>query len=229
MNSAGNDIVALELVNIQRSADRRFYAKIVTDREISLYQQPGISDTGFAVFVWICWAVKEAAYKFLKRCDHTLSFAPVRFGVENIRKVHYAEGFYFHEGYPATKKNYYTGMIAAHGKRLPFCVVTDEQMIAAACGETFFTAIHEIGSGCSEDQSLFVREVCLEKMRELYPESDLRIEKHDAGYPMIVCGNEELLPVSFAHHGRYVGYSHPGFAADSQITGGLSAKHAIHL
>lgn len=215
MQSTGNDIVALDKVDHRRSSEYRFYSKIISPEEIKLYHQPGMDDlrpaeTGFSVFVWICWSVKEAAYKFLKRNISELSFAPIRFIIESMERVDDAEGFHFYTS-SAITKTVYGGNLSVHGHRILFKAIVTDHMITACAfrnGDRFFSAVHEILSEEREHQSQAVRNYCLMELQSALSVNDLRIDKHADGYPLLMDGIKEVaLPLSFAHHGRFVGYS----------------------
>ena len=67
MISTGNDIVALGLINKQRTCEPRFYSKILSASEQALYHQSEFTALPFEHYVWLLWSVKESTYKFLKR------------------------------------------------------------------------------------------------------------------------------------------------------------------
>ncbi|HWK03017.1 MAG TPA: 4'-phosphopantetheinyl transferase superfamily protein [Puia sp.] len=84
MSSAGNDIVALAAIDKQRTHHSRFYSKILADAERPLFDslQPGTMS--FENFVWLLWSIKESVYKYLKRTEPGLLFAPAKI---HIRKI----------------------------------------------------------------------------------------------------------------------------------------------
>src|SRR6185437_5745437 len=85
MKSAGNDIVALGLVDKQRTIQPRFYSKILALTEQELYRQPEINKVSFVNYVWLLWSVKESVYKFLKRGDPCLVFSPTNIIIGDIK------------------------------------------------------------------------------------------------------------------------------------------------
>ena len=73
MTSIGNDIIALNAINRERTRDPRFYGKILTSDELLLFREDlHALDT----FVWLLWSVKESVYKCHKRLLPDLVFAP---------------------------------------------------------------------------------------------------------------------------------------------------------
>ncbi len=85
MKSAGNDIVALRCIDIQRTGQFRFYSKILSTSEQTLYHQPLLADMPFENYVWLLWSVKESVYKFLKRSIPDLIFSPTKICIQEIR------------------------------------------------------------------------------------------------------------------------------------------------
>jgi hypothetical protein len=68
--------------------------------------------------------------------------------------------------------------------------------------------IQLIGSSESADQSKAVRELLSAKLKILFPDAEMRISKSLHGYPTLIKDGVEIpVPVSFAHHDRYVAYS----------------------
>ena len=53
MISAGNDIVALASINIQRTNEYRFYSKILTAYEQELYNGHQFAGLPFEHYVWL--------------------------------------------------------------------------------------------------------------------------------------------------------------------------------
>src|ERR1700761_9130738 len=84
MTSTGNDIVALKAINIARTKQPNFYSKILSVSEKDLYDQPFSDKIPFENFVWLCWSIKESAYKFLDRIVPDRVFSPTRTIVSSI-------------------------------------------------------------------------------------------------------------------------------------------------
>ncbi len=53
MLSTGNDIVALNAINVTRTKQPQFYSKILTPSEAELYNQPDFAALPFEIFVWL--------------------------------------------------------------------------------------------------------------------------------------------------------------------------------
>jgi len=84
VNSTGNDIVALAAIDKLRTRQYRFYSKILSDAERTLFD--GLQPAGmpFENFVWLLWSIKESIYKYLKRTQPGLVFSPTRTGIRTI-------------------------------------------------------------------------------------------------------------------------------------------------
>src|SRR5579872_5585357 len=82
--STGNDIVFLPATRPERTGHPRFYPRIITPAEQETFPSHYLP---FDHYVWLCWSIKESAYKFHRRHRPGLRFAPLKFGVsELIRK-----------------------------------------------------------------------------------------------------------------------------------------------
>jgi phosphopantetheinyl transferase (holo-ACP synthase) len=216
MPSTGNDIIALDTINKQRSNDSRFYAKILSGAEQLLYQQPALSSIPFENYVWLCWSVKESAYKYLKRTIHGLVFSPTKISILQIdcpadnNVTEFENGEW--EGIACSEKCY-TGYLVFEGTPFYFRSKIYRELIATVVSEDENFAhthwgIKTIFHTNTVHQSGAVRSFLLNRLHAILPAKDLRIEKTLAGYPIILHKNEELpLSVSFAHHGRFVAYS----------------------
>src|SRR5262245_43862973 len=84
MISTGNDIVALRAINVDRTKQPNFYAKIITDNEKSLYDKALFAVLPLEHFLWLAWSVKESIYKFLQRHQHDLVFSLSKITVEQV-------------------------------------------------------------------------------------------------------------------------------------------------
>ena len=91
MSSTGNDIVALTAVNQQRTHHSRFYSKILSEAECALYDRQPPAGMLFENFVWLLWSVKESVYKYLKRTEPGLVFAPTRIIIQKLDGVQLAD------------------------------------------------------------------------------------------------------------------------------------------
>jgi len=214
MRSTGNDIVALALVNNQRTGQFRFYSKILSASEQELYYQPEIQQLPFENYVWLLWSVKESAYKYLKRLDPTLIFSPTNIIIQHI----VIPGVSFDEPVAAqwesTGKDdgLYHGKVVCGLRTLYFRAKINEAWIASVvnedeCFDDVSWGVKSINNAGYKYQSLEARLALINKLSELLP-GDLRIEKSPVGYPVIVNNGEETgVPASLAHDGYFVAYS----------------------
>jgi len=197
MQSAGNDIIALNLIDKQRSNDSRFYSKILSESEKIYYQRTVFAKIDFTCFLWLCWSVKESAYKYLKRIHPELVFSPSKIIVQHVS---------------VDEKNY-NGNFLAEGNIYYFRSEISREFITTVVSEDekfehVFWGFDSIKDTSADHQSKMVRALLLKKLHTVLPGKKLNVEKAIAGYPIIIEGTKELnIPVSFAHHGRFIAYS----------------------
>jgi phosphopantetheinyl transferase (holo-ACP synthase) len=214
MFSTGNDIIALDTINKQRSNDSRFYKKILSVSEQLLYQQIPSADFPFENYLWLCWSVKESAYKYLKRLHPALVFSPTKMIVQHIDLPADKNlmGWNFEEEHIAAK-DCYTGYLVFEGVTLYFRSKIDSELITTVVSEdeifkNVSWGVKAIDQTDPVHQSKAVRSFLLNRLHTSLPEKNLRVDKHTTGYPIVLLENTELqLPVSFAHHGRFIAYS----------------------
>ena len=84
MKSTGNDIVALGSVDKHRTGQYRFYSKILSASEQTLYQQMQFANLPFEHYLWLLWSVKESTFKFLKRTKPELIFSPAKIIIQYL-------------------------------------------------------------------------------------------------------------------------------------------------
>ena len=211
MKSAGNDIVALDAINIERTNDSRFYSKFITPPELALFQ-PALP---FKTFVWLLWSVKEAAYKYLQRHDAGLIFSPAKL---IVKAVYLPDNFYptpFTSTWENdnTNEQFVTGIITDGTNQLYFRSKIHTNVLATIVDEdksftNTFWGIRQIELADSKSQSAGVREFALARLRAVLNIDDLTIGKSDAGYPVVLNDGDLLgVALSFAHHEKFVGYS----------------------
>jgi phosphopantetheinyl transferase (holo-ACP synthase) len=111
MPSTGNDIVSLDLIDKERSNDSRFYLKILTPSEEALGRQVELAHLSFERYVWLCWSVKESAFKYLQREHPQMVFSPVKIVIK----------------------------ISSHLRLHPICRPIDEDWEGDASGEENYT------------------------------------------------------------------------------------------
>jgi len=212
MSGIGNDVVALLAIDVDRTIQYRFYSKIIVDSEKLIYDQSLASSLPFEYFVWLAWSIKESAYKCLQRYQHDLVFSPSNTLISevNLPGIFHAtpsEGIGF-DGAPVCKAKVNIGhhqfyAITVLNKEFIFSIVSNNNNFA----DTYW-GIKKIGSAEREDQSLEVRNLLFQKLHDLYPADQFRIEKSIFGFPVLLRnGTDSDIPVSFAHHDHFVGYA----------------------
>lgn len=212
MKSAGNDIVAFKITDPQRTNQPRFYRKILSPAEESLFD-PGRPGLSFEQYVWLLWSVKESVYKYHRRLDPVLLFSPTKINVQRLTRM----------GEEMNDLGVRYCAVACWESRLLYAR-------SAVCSDYIATVISEDeqfegvcwGVGCIRDaaspgharQSAAVRALLLDAWRPLLGKN-LQIQKNTAGIPILMDGLLETgIPISLAHHGSFVAYSlsFPGFA-----------------
>jgi hypothetical protein len=212
MISTGNDLVALKAINIVRTKQPNFYKKIISDSEKDLYDHQLSGHLPFEIFVWLLWSVKESAYKYLQRITPDLVFSPTRFIVNRLilpidNSVKQLEGCGFDDDLVCK------GVVSFGDHTLYSRSMISGEFIFSVVNSTdnfehIRWGIQLIDSSDPDVQSKSVREFLIKKLNALFPESELLISKSSHGYPIILKDGDEIpLPVSLAHHDRYVGYS----------------------
>jgi len=187
--SAGNDIVALQAVDVQRTQLPAFYSKFITPTELSLHKPDEIT---LVNFVWLLWSAKESAYKYLKRYNPELVFAPIKLVVQQLK---------------ASDNSYrnYIGEVSDGNVVLPFITTLNKDYIATIIdqGDVSWN-VKQIDATDHKSQSQAVRDLLLDDLKM----PDVSIQKHPNGYPVLIKNGQKLdIAVSFAHHARYVSYS----------------------
>ncbi|MDB5031801.1 4'-phosphopantetheinyl transferase superfamily protein [Mucilaginibacter sp.] len=208
MKSAGNDIVALNVIDKQRTCQPVFYSKFITPFELGLYRQPQMP---FDIFVWLLWSVKESAFKYLKKGDANLVFSPSKIIVQDIEVALEFAGDRW-EG-DQSVASFFKGSILYDMHTLYFKSVIHAEFIATVVdGENTFQHVYWgvqlINESDSVSQSEAVRLFVLNKLNSLFPNHALSIDNGLAGYPILFNNGKEMdIPISFSHHNRYVSYS----------------------
>lgn len=212
MKSAGNDIVALQIIDKQRTCHSTFYSKFVTVSELSLYKP---SQIFFENFVWLLWSIKEAVYKYLKRFDADLIFSPSKIVIQyiTISPDHIAANFQESEWKDSCPdKTFYGGGILYNMQTLYFRSNLQSEFITTVVNDdanfnNVYWGVQRIEKDDQESQSKAVRTFALNKLNSLLCVDNIRIDK-PTGYPVLLIGNELIdIPVSLAHHGNFVAYS----------------------
>ncbi len=226
--STGNDIVFLGATRPERTVLTRFYSRILTPAEQALYRQPGCPPLAFDHYIWLCWSVKEAVFKYRKRNFPDLVFAPLaieigrmeplaveagRIDVELWRKEAMsieaveldsaagADGEAYRCVVGCGSETLYSRSLLRDG--VIMTVVSEDETFADTCW-----GVGRIDSAAYDDQSAAVRTSLLRELKARFSLEDPQIRKDAAGCPDVWDGGRRLeIPVSLAHHDRYVAWS----------------------
>jgi phosphopantetheinyl transferase (holo-ACP synthase) len=212
-HSTGNDIVSMAAVDKLRTRQFRFYSRILSVSEQTLYADgsagKGSAAIPFENFVWLLWSVKESTYKFLKRNRPGLVFSPTKIMVQQIVA-------------PRNREEFYRGLVIWGSERLYFRSMIRPEFIASVVDDqeshkNYWWGIRRIDRTDHLSQSSAVRTFALNKLRSIFPRQNLRISKNPDSHPIVCSDAAELdIPVSLAHHGHYIAYS---FVADCSRLG----------
>jgi hypothetical protein len=213
MLSTGNDIVVLAMTDAERTCQVRFHSRILIPGEVALYEELVGSQCDRAVgvvpdfssFVWLLWSIKESVYKYVSRSDRRLVFAPLKIPVGSVN---------FRDGYFEGIVRY--GLLTLYSRSF----FRDGTIMTVVSEEREFCAVRwgvrAIDDAAGVNQSGWVRVYALESLSGDVPGSDLRIVKSPDGPPEVWDGDDLLdIPISLAHHGRYVAWS---YRLDSRAT-----------
>ncbi len=201
MTSAGNDIVSLQKIDKERTAQYRFYSKILGSAERELFDH-ALMPISFEHYVWLLWSVKEAAYKYFKRLEPAILFSPLKFIVIEIN---------FRQEKASSANTFFTGRVTFQKHTLYFLSDYNEARIHTIVhDENNFdnvrSGIAEIQSEKYADQSAAAKEF-LKKDLEKYITGEIVIEKNVAGYPEVFLdGKKSNMAVSLSHDGFWVGW-----------------------
>lgn len=197
--STGNDIVFLGATRPERTVLTRFYSRILSLAEQALYRQPEFPSLAFDHYIWLCWSVKEAVFKYRKRNFPDLVFSPLAIEIGRIECGADGEAYRCVAGYgPETL---YSRSFLMDG--VIMTVVSDDETFADTCW-----GVRRIGSATYADQSAAVRSYVLQELKTRFSLANPQIEKDAAGCPDVWDGGRRLsIPVSLAHHDRYVAWS----------------------
>lgn len=212
--SAGNDIVALNAIDAARTNLPAFYYKIITGEEKDIYEHGLQSLLPLECFVWLAWSVKESAYKYLKRVNPSLVFSPRRMSIQQPvipgSEFELSSGTWEGSGFDA--KAWHCSIEANGTILFSRSLICRDYIFSVVNGTNDFGQVHwgirQIGSSNPASQSAEVREFLLGRLHQLMPNRDLKIAKDAEGIPYLLQDDKKMgLPVSLAHHDRYIGYS----------------------
>jgi|SRR5665213_2060 len=216
MNSTGNDIVSLNVVNISRTLQTRFYSKILCAAEIARYYEHGLTQIPSERYVWLLWSIKESAYKYLQRNTPGLVFSPTRCIVTELEipaeygitddPITVLQGTGF-DNQPVFKSIIRVGRDTLYSRSIVnsgfiFSVVNrDNDFDNTGWG------VKRIDDAKTDSQSAEVRAFLLAKLKSDLSSNELQVAKNNHGCPVLVNGQINI-PISLAHHGHWVSYSY---------------------
>jgi phosphopantetheinyl transferase (holo-ACP synthase) len=211
--SIGNDIVALQCTDPERTKEERFFSKILCNEELSRFNHNIFSALSFTNFVWLGWSIKESIYKFRKRHDPDLMFSPTKIVIQKIDSPVRKNGpdiFYMYEGVSFYTDECYCCEVCLDSQMFYTRTLVNSELIFTVAGDTtcfdnIYWGIKNIGNDAYVQQSRAVRELSLRKLNTFFPDIHLSIEKSKAGHPVLT--QQKNIPISFTHHGNHVGYA----------------------
>ena len=218
--STGNDLVSLEATRPERTTLPRFYSRILTPAETEGYHRHRLTASGlpFDHYIWLCWSVKESVYKYKKRLFPELVFAPLHIAIRHLDPPDGPLGYY--QGTVVGPASAPSGTVVGlapgeePGETLHSRTrIQDGVIMTIVSEDPEFSDTHwgysTIGSATYAEQSAAVRTLLLGELRTVLSRDDLRLQKDPAGCPIVLAEDQPLaIPVSLAHHDRYVGYSY---------------------
>lgn len=211
MNSTGNDIVALQATDRRRTVSTRFYSRILASAEQALFNRQTFPDLPFDHFVWLLWSIKESVYKFERRVRTELRFSPVKITVCQLSTS--PNELPFSNELHRPNEKIYKGVVLLDRTILySRSVIRDEVIVTVVSGDPHFTCtrwgFEPIGQSSYAHQSASVRALATSELSSALSLANIRIGKNQFGIP-VICDGEEVLdiPVSLAHHDRYVAWS----------------------
>ncbi|MEO7211069.1 MAG: 4'-phosphopantetheinyl transferase superfamily protein [Chitinophagaceae bacterium] len=210
MTSTGNDIVSLQKIDKERTAQYRFYSKILVPAERDLFDHAPLA-IPFENYVWLLWSVKESAYKYFQRLESELLFSPLKFVVSEINIQQEKED---------STNTIFTGRVIFDNHTLYFLSDYNEVRIHTIVHhennfDKIRSGITEIQSEKYADQSAAAKEL-LKQDLEKYFTGKILIEKSEAGYPEVFCDGKKMdMAVSLSHDGFWVGWVVVGLKPNS--------------
>ena len=214
MTSIGNDIIALQLINPERTKQGKFYSKIICKQEAELFNSLSTANISFEKFVWLAWSVKESIYKFYKRNNCETSFSPTKIVIQKIELPTQQKALRFNnsicENISFNKGECYCCEVKFNNSTFFAKSIISNEMIFTVvndsnCFENIYWGIKAIDDDSYLHQSKTLREFVLSKLSKLHSGNTFNIQKSKAGYPFIE--EQQQLLLSFSHHGNFVAYA----------------------
>jgi phosphopantetheinyl transferase (holo-ACP synthase) len=215
MISVGNDVVALNSVNLATTVQPNFYNKILSALELSLYRT-FFSDLTFSTYVWLLWSIKESVYKCAKRLEPQLIFSPARTIVQSLippvsSYIINLEGDKL-EQLDFDERLFYKGQIHIGNK--VYCsrsFINNDIIHTVVNNQSDFSqtswGVKKVAESWTELQSTSVREFALARLGQVLNNQNLSIVKSDVGYPLLLQTQYADLPLTFSHHDVWVAYA----------------------
>jgi phosphopantetheinyl transferase (holo-ACP synthase) len=217
MHSAGNDIVSLAEIDMLRTRAKPFYSKILSVTEVGNFNQLVSPAIPFEHYVWLLWAMKEAAYKFLKRINPDIKFIPVNFLVKGIHNTDPSIGEYFDltktDDAEINKSMIFRATVEIGVHTVYAAAFISDNAISSVTSGNYnfdhiFYGLKTITDSGSDNQSSSARKFLNEAVAKVTGFGALTLFKNAHGVPFLHNeGTEVPIPVSISHHGRYIGYS----------------------
>ncbi len=144
------------------------------------------------------WSVKESVYKYVKRIEPTLIFSPTRIVATRLENV----------------RSFYTASVSLAGAvYYTRSYITHDYINTIASADKDFPGVQQglrvIDKEDYAHQSAAVRSLLKGRLDAVFPGTLWTIEKGVEGYPLLFKDDKPSgIAVSFAHHGRFVGYSY---------------------
>lgn len=188
--SVGNDVIDLSEVDHERTNQLRFYSKIISPIELEFYNNiEELSAIPLSIFVWMCWSIKESAYKYIKRLQPEILFAPLKFKITHFslsNNNQFLSIVNFQSNVVNCATTFNTDFILTH---------TYLQQIADTSIQIFDNTKGEYGN---------VKEWFLKNQST----QNVDIIKHKVGYPEFFVNevNSQMI-LSFSDHGKYLSYA----------------------
>jgi phosphopantetheinyl transferase (holo-ACP synthase) len=210
--STGNDIIALQLINPERTKQKKFYSKILCKQEVELYNNNCADVLLFENFVWLAWSIKESVFKFQKRIFEKLVFPPTKIIISKIKLpsqillnfTDSKEGISFNNKECfCCEVNFYSTTFYTKS------FLCNDLIFTVANNADDFTnvrwGIKNIHINTYDEQTKAVRIFALNMLTKNFSNEDFSIEKSASGYPFLP--QQKNIPLSFTHHGNFVAYS----------------------
>lgn len=194
--STGNDIVALLATDKERTVRPAFYSRILSADEQALFDPLVFGGLSFDHYIWLLWSIKESVYKYQRRHHPGLVFSPRNIIVRIT-----------------TSEDFYAGIITYKSQLLySRSVIRDGVIISVVSadreGKNTLWGYDTIDHAGYTLQSASVRTQAEAHLNAALARTGLTIAKDPAGIP-VVQENGRLLdiPISLAHHDRYIAWS----------------------